>query len=380
MYTCLPFYYPSALNPPLDTSTSPHVHLQLQLLTPWLTREHLQHHQWASIITREYENNTLSEVKIVAQQQILNNSTESLCVHFTPVNMLSSKLCHWQLTLGNTRSMFPALQTGFLRSGEFHPVQWVNLNKVSSWPLEARLKPLLARFVAWFQYSKVYLSFYVRKVCLQENGQVSDTFSNQLMCQWLKGQPMTLQTKRFSQPFVGPTQADVRCHLNLVKDCFKRLKAVAQSRLIDELNPMLERWLSTWDLSVGWRTLSYCDDRLRQLLQRWAKRRHPNKGWMWVCHKYWRIGVTATKCVFWLRLLTHLRHLHKFEGVALPGVPLQLMRLLQTKLKGCMHLESSSLSQWQFVCLDSDATLVSHTTFALKKWRKNRSFDHFLLY
>jgi hypothetical protein len=38
------------------------------------------------------------------------------------------------------------------------------------------------------------------------------------------------------------------------------------------------------------------------------------------------------------------------------------------------------LSQWQFVCLDSDAILLTHTAFTLKKWRKNRSFNHFMLY
>jgi len=380
MYTCLPFYYPSTLDPPLDTPTPPNVHLQLHQLTNWLTYEHLQYHQWAGVITREYENSTLYEVKTVVQQQIPNSSIELFCFNFTPVNLLSSKLFHSQLTLCQTCSMFPTLEKVFLRSEGFYLVEWSEINVVRSWPLEPSLKPLLARFVAWFQYSKIYLSFYVRKVCLQENGQLSETFSNRLMSQWLKGQPIASQTKWFSQPFVCPTQADVRCHLNIVKECFKRLKAVSQSRLIDELNPMIERWVSTWDLSVDWRTLSYCDDRLRRLLQRWAKRRHPNKGWSWVCYKYWRVGIIATKCVFWLRLLTNLGNLQRFENAWVPGVPSQLVKLLQGKLKECMDLESSSLSQWQFVCLDSDATLLTHTAFTLRQWRKNRSFDYFLLY
>lgn len=380
MYTSLPFYYPSTLNPSLDTPTSPNVHLQLQQLTNWLTHEHLQHHQWVGIITCEYENSTLYEVKTVVQQQIPTSSIEPFYVNFTPVNVLSSKLFHSQLTLSQTRSMFPALEKDFLRSEGFHPVEWSSLNVVRSWSFEANLKPLLARFLAWFQYSKIYLSFYVRKVCLQENGQLSETFSNRLMYQWLKGQPIAFQTKRFSQPFVCPTQADVHCHLNLVKERLKRLKAVSQSRLIDELNPMFEHWVSAWELSVGWRTLSYCDDRLRRLLQRWAKRRHSNKGWSWVCHKYWRVGATATKCVFWLHLLTNSSSLQKFGTAWLPDVPSQLVNLLQAKLKECIDLESSSLSQWQFVCLDSNAILLTYTAFTLKKWRKNRSFYDFLLY
>ena len=331
MYKSLAFYYPSTLIPSLDTTTSPNVHLQLQQLTNWLTDEHLQHHQWSGIITREYENSTLYEAKTVVQQQIPTSSIESFFVNFTSVNVISSKLFHSQFTLCQARSMFPALGKVFLRLQGFHLVEWSELNVVHSWPFEASLKPLLERFVAWCQYSKVYLSFYVRKVCLQENGQLSETFSNRVMYQWLKGQPIASQTKWFSQPFVCPTQTDVRCHLNLVKECLKRLKAVSQSRLIEELNPMFEHWVSTWDLSVGWQTLSYCDDRLRRLLQRWAKRRHPNKGWSWVCHKYWRVGATATKCVFWLRLLTHSGDLQKFENAWVIGVPSAISEIFTSK-------------------------------------------------
>jgi hypothetical protein len=380
MYTSLAFYYPSTLNPTLDTSTLPNVQLQFQQLTNWLTDEHLQHQQWAGIITRESENSSLYEVKTLLEQQMPSGPIEHFCVNFTPVTVISSKLLHFQLTLCQTRSMFPVLGKVFLASKGFQLLEWPKLNAIHSFPVEDHLKSLLARFRAWFQYSKIYLSFYVRKICLEEDAQLSDTFSNRLMYQWLKGQHIASQTKWLSHPFGCPTQADVRYHLNLVKECLKRLKAVSQSRLIEELNPLLQRWLSSWDLSVRWRTLSYCDDRLRRLLQRWAKRRHPNKGWAWVCHKYWRVGSTATKYIFWLHLLTNSCGLQKLDNKYMSGVHSQLVRFLQANLKECMSLDSSSLSQWQFVCLDVDVSLMNHTAFTLKKWRKNRSFHHFLLY
>lgn len=380
MYTSLAFYYPSTFNPTLDTPPLPNVQLQLQQLTNWLTDEHLQHQQWAGIITREFEKSNVYEVKTILEEPIPSGSIEHFCVNFTPVTVMSSKLFHSQLTLYQTRSMFPLLGEVFLTSEGFQPLEWLDFNAARVFPLEQHLKSLLARFIAWFQYSKVYLSFYARKIYLEEDAQPSDTFSNRLMYRWLKGQHNASQAKWLSHPFVCPTQADVRYHLNLVKECLKRLKAVSQSRLIEELNPLLQRWVSSWDLNVRWRTLSYCDDRLRRLLQKWAKRRHPNKGWAWVCHKYWRVGSTATKCIFWLRLLINVGGLQRSEDGAVAKVHSQLVKIVQSKLKESMDLDSSSLSQWQFVCLDSDVSLMTHTAFTLKKWRKNRSFHHFLLY
>lgn len=376
MYTSLAFYYPSNLNPSLGTPTLPNVQLQRQHLTKWLSEEHLQHQQWAGIITREFENSSLSEVKSVVEQQLPSDPIEHFCLPFTALTVMSSKLFHCQLTLFQTRSMFPLLGKVFLASEGFQPLKG---HAGRLFPMEGRLKVLLRRFVAWFQYSKIFLSFYMRKVCLEENGQLSDTFSNQLMCQWFTGKYTAPHAKWLNSPFACPTEADVRYHLNLMKERLKRLKAVSQSRLIGELNPMIHRWVSLWNLSVGWRTLNYCDDRLRRLLQRWAKRRHPNKGWTWVCHKYWRVGSTATKCIFWLRLLTN-SDLPRFETKYVLGVHSHLLKLFQAKLKDCMDFNSSSLSQWQFVCLESDVSLMTHTAFTLKKWRKNRSFNHFLLY
>lgn len=380
MYTSLVFYYPSTFNPIWDLPTAPNVHLQRQQLTNWLTDEHLQHHQWADIITRDYENSTLYEVKTVVEHQISRSSTEYFCVNFTPVNVMSSKLAYSHLTLSQTRSVFPALGKVLLASEEFQSVQQHKLNAVHLWSFEGCLKSLLARFLAWVHYSKVCLSFYVRKVCLEEVEKLSDAFSNRLMYQWLKGYPITFQTKWLSQPFICPTQMDVYCHVNFVKERLKGLKAVSQSRLIDELNPMFQHWVFSWALSVPSRTLSYCDDRLRRFLQRWATRRHPNKGWTWVCQKYWRVGSNAMKRFFWVRVLTHSTNWQRFDNACVQEAYSPLVTFLQAKIKGCMLVESSSLSQWQFVCLESDATLITHTAFTLTKWRKNRSFNYFLLY
>ena len=375
MYNSLAFYYPPILTPTGDTPTVPNVQLQLQSLTNWLTYEHLQHQQWAGIITRDYETNHLHEIKTFVEHKLPTGFPECVCVNFTPLTVMSAKLFHSQLTSCQTRSMFPGLTKHFTQPEGFHPLEGQTLNVLRAFSLECietSLQPLLDRFVAWFQYSKVYLSFYVRKFWLEENGQLSDVFSSRLLCHWLKNQHVEPQIKWLSQPCVCPTHADVRCHLNRVKERMKGLKAVSQTRLISELHALCQRWVSAWDLSVRWYILSYCDDRLRRLLQKWAKRRHPNKGWAWVCHRYWRVGTAATKCLFWLRLLTHTE--------LVSDVHSQFVNLLQTKVNESMDLDVSVLSQWQFVCLDSDAALTTHTAFTLRKWRKNRSFQHFLLY
>jgi hypothetical protein len=213
-------------------------------------------------------------------------------------------------------------------------------------------------------------------MCLQEESRMSDSFSNSLICKWLEAYHMTGQFKSLSPPFVGPTQAEVLSHVNQVKMQIKRLKAVSQSYLIPQLNHMIRQWVSLWDVSVRWQTLWYCDDRLRRFLQRWAKRRHPNKGWGWVRHKYWQMDSRISRFVFWLDLLAQTPHNPLF-GLKFKS---PLMSLLSTKTQDYLDVEPSSCHSRQFFCVESTTALVTYSGFPLKKWRKSRAFDYFLLY
>jgi hypothetical protein len=379
MYNSLTFYYSNF--PLKDTTTNQPLPLnvvgQLQTIHEWLKIEHSQHQQWTSSLMQDYETSHCYDMQtFVGHKQ--PTSVDPFLVRFTPILWMSSKLVYSQLTMCHTRAMFPALSLNVSGSLSTQPIDWPKFTTLYSESFAQDrevLQQLLSRFIAWFTFSKLYFSFYVRKVNLEEDGRLSDTFSNRLVCHWLRGRCFASYIQGSYSPYMAPTHTEVHNHLKNVKDRLNRMKTVPQSALIFELNSCIHTWISAWDLSIRWSTLTYCEDRLRRLLQRWAKRRHPNKGWGWVCHKYWRVGPTASKCIFWLWLLSTVYASSK------PRLTLkaQLVNLVQTRLADTVS-EVSSFTNCQFFCMESRAGLLPYTVRSFKKWRKSRSLEHFLLY
>lgn len=386
MYNSLTFYYShSRLNEDTTTQSFPfplNVSGQRQVSNEWLKKEHFQHHQWTSTLMRDYETSYCYDVHAFVDPNRPTISVDPFYVDFTPILVMSSKLLYSQVTSWHTHTMFPGLTPDVSEAPSFQPFEWQKCTKLYSGSFAQEpqvLQQLLPRFVAWFKFSKLYFSFYVRTSTLEEDGRISETFSNRLVCHWFRSRCFAAQSQRLHAPFMGPTQVEVQTHLKRVKEYTTRMKTVSQGVLICELNSFIHHWVSAWELNIRWPNLTYCEDRLRRFLQRWAKRRHPNKGWGWVCHKYWRVGVTATKYIFWLGLFSNVWDSAQTRTVMRSALKEQLVKLVKLRLIECVS-EVSSFTNWQFFCMDSREGLFSYTVMPLKKWRKSRSFDYFLLY
>lgn len=384
MYHSLTFYYASSSlqDGTTDQPLPLNVPGQLQPSHEWLKIEHSQHQQWISQLMYDYETSYCYDVQGFVDLQRLTSAFDPFYVDFTPMLLMSSKLFYSQLTGFNARTSLPGLSLDCGESARFPPLEWQKMTTMYSGSFTqeyAGLPQLLARFVAWFKFSKLYCSFYVRKVNLEEDGRVSETFSNRLLCYWLRNRSFAAQIQGVYTPYMEPTHNEVHNHLKRLKEHINRMKTVSQSDLIVELNCFIHHWVSAWNLNIRWSTLMYCEDRLRRLLQRWAKRRHPNKGWGWICHKYWRVGPTASKCIFWLWLLSNMRPPSKMRTVMRSNLKAQLVNLVQMRLCDCVS-EVSSFTNWQFFCMESRQGLLPYTVMCVKKWRKSRSFDSFLLY
>ncbi|KAF5437434.1 RNA-directed DNA polymerase [Candidatus Methanophagaceae archaeon] len=72
-----------------------------------------------------------------------------------------------------------------------------------------------------------------------------------------------------------------------ISDVIKRAKAWNQENLIDALNPIVIGWSNYHRSVVSAEVFSKLDDRMWNMLWRWAKRRHPDKSKAWVIKKYW---------------------------------------------------------------------------------------------
>lgn len=67
---------------------------------------------------------------------------------------------------------------------------------------------------------------------------------------------------------------------------FEKNKAVAQQKLIEDLNPVLRGWGNYYSGVVSKTTFSKIDHILTNQLKRWSYRRHTNKSRKWIKDKY----------------------------------------------------------------------------------------------
>ncbi|HEV2594202.1 MAG TPA: group II intron reverse transcriptase/maturase [Sphingomicrobium sp.] len=83
-----------------------------------------------------------------------------------------------------------------------------------------------------------------------------------------------------------PSKANVKAHLDKIREVIKANKTAKQANLIRLLNPILRGWANYHSHVVAKETFARVDAEVWSMLWRWAVRRHPNKGARWVKEKY----------------------------------------------------------------------------------------------
>ena len=85
-----------------------------------------------------------------------------------------------------------------------------------------------------------------------------------------------------------PSKANVKAHLDKIRDVIKANKTAKQASLIRLLNPVVRGWANYHRHVVAKETFARVDANVWSMLWRWAVRRHPNKGARWVKEKYFK--------------------------------------------------------------------------------------------
>ena len=85
-----------------------------------------------------------------------------------------------------------------------------------------------------------------------------------------------------------PSKANVKAHLDKIREIIKGNKTAKQANLIRLLNPVLRGWTNYHSHVVAKQTFARVDAHIWSMLWRWAVRRHPNKGARWVKEKYFK--------------------------------------------------------------------------------------------
>ena len=85
-----------------------------------------------------------------------------------------------------------------------------------------------------------------------------------------------------------PSKANVKAHLDKIREVIKANKTAKQAVLIRLLNPVLRGWANYHRHVVAKETFARIDHHVWSMLWRWAVRRHPRKGARWVKEKYFK--------------------------------------------------------------------------------------------
>jgi RNA-directed DNA polymerase len=96
---------------------------------------------------------------------------------------------------------------------------------------------------------------------------------------------------------IKPSKKNIKAFLGKVRRIVKSQKPAKQEQVIKRLNPVIRGWANYHRHVVAKQTFSSVDNKIWQVLWRWAKRRHPNKGARWIKDKYF-ISEGSRKWVF----------------------------------------------------------------------------------
>ena len=85
-----------------------------------------------------------------------------------------------------------------------------------------------------------------------------------------------------------PSKANVKAHLDKIREVIKANKTAKQANLIRLLNPILRGWANYHSHVVAKETFARVDTHIWSMLWRWAVRRHPKQGARWVKERYFK--------------------------------------------------------------------------------------------
>ncbi len=94
--------------------------------------------------------------------------------------------------------------------------------------------------------------------------------------------------KHSGKLLIKPSKKNVKAFMDKVRKGLKDNKAAKQINLIKLLNPIIRGWANYHESVMATETFKRVDKEIWQSLWQWAKRRHPNKGSVWIKEKYFK--------------------------------------------------------------------------------------------
>ncbi|WP_341790188.1 group II intron reverse transcriptase/maturase [Rickettsia endosymbiont of Polydrusus tereticollis] len=99
-----------------------------------------------------------------------------------------------------------------------------------------------------------------------------------------------------SSIIIKPSKDSIKRLLDRVRHTIKNNQAQTQGYLIDLLNPLIRGWVYYHHKICARKVFEKVDHEIFQMLWRWSKRRHPNKGSCWIKEKYFKTKGSNSWC------------------------------------------------------------------------------------
>lgn len=193
---------------------------------------------------------------------------------------------------------------------------------------------------------------------------------------------------------ITPSKQNATTFLRKVRGIIQANKQATAGHLVLKLNPLIRGWAQYHQHVVSKATFGFIDHALVQLLWRWAKRRHPQKGARWVQTRYFqRSGGRKwvfrgevdgqEKQLFIASSLAIVRHT-KVRGAANPFSPeweAYFERRLGVKMSNRLQGRRELLRLWkeqQGLCLVCEQAITEETGWENHHiiWRSVGGADH----
>ena len=87
---------------------------------------------------------------------------------------------------------------------------------------------------------------------------------------------------------IKPSKKSIKAFLQKIRKIIKSNKTAHTETIIWQLNRMITGWSNYYRHVVSQKAFEFIDYNIYQVLQRWIKRRHPNKSNSWRRNKYYR--------------------------------------------------------------------------------------------
>ncbi|WP_335567776.1 group II intron reverse transcriptase/maturase [Neobacillus vireti] len=94
--------------------------------------------------------------------------------------------------------------------------------------------------------------------------------------------------KRKTKLIISPSQKSFKKIIRNISNVIKSNKAIEQKELIKKLNRNIKGWCNYHQAVCSKQTFKNLNHLIWNMLWKWCKRRHPNKGKRWIIRKYWK--------------------------------------------------------------------------------------------